>query len=134
LRGRRTEPARSRTSSSRTRSILSSSISLLFSPLFSSPLLSHLTPLLSPAGPSPLLFHLTLLSLLFLLTHHSSPLHIPLQDGLEYSSEEEAKTLEDLQKAAETKKKAVVMTDHKTIDYPHFRRNFYCEVPHRSLV
>jgi len=51
------------------------------------------------------------------------------QDGLEYSSEEEAKTLDELQSRLEKKKKEVVKTDHDAMNYPPFRKDFYCEVP-----
>ena len=43
-------------------------------------------------------------------------------------SEEEAKTMEEIQKDLEKKKKDVVVTDHAAMDYPPFRKNFYCEV------
>ena len=36
--------------------------------------------------------------------------------------------MEEIQKDLETKKKVVVMTDHAAMDYPPFRKNFYCEV------
>jgi len=51
------------------------------------------------------------------------------QDGLEYSSEEESKTLEEIKANLEKKKKEVVVTDHAAMNYPPFRKDFYCEVP-----
>ena len=36
--------------------------------------------------------------------------------------------MEEIQKDLEKKKKDVVVTDHAAMDYPPFRKNFYCEV------
>ncbi|RDD47700.1 putative ATP-dependent RNA helicase DDX46, partial [Trichoplax sp. H2] len=48
------------------------------------------------------------------------------QDAMEYSSEEDDQTLEDLM---EKKKKDVNIVDHSKIYYAPFKRNFYVEVP-----
>jgi len=52
------------------------------------------------------------------------------QDGLEYSSEEDEKSLDDLSTNLKDKgKKDLVKIDHAGIEYLPFRKNFYLEVP-----
>ena len=42
--------------------------------------------------------------------------------------------MEEIQKDLEKKKKDVVVTDHAAMDYPPFRKNFYCEVSLQPLL
>lgn len=52
------------------------------------------------------------------------------QDGLEYSSEEEQEDLKDTAASiANKQKKELAKVDHTEMNYIHFRKNFYVEVP-----